>query len=187
MKIIIIHASRYGSTEIISKWIAERLTYDNHTVDVLPATSQISPEDYDLILFGGGVYTHDLLPEIETFIGKYSSELQKIKSAVFGVAMQTKPVFTGKEITGGILMLDKYAKLLGENCIYLGMLNGEIVFHKMNKKDKSGIDQFYKMIKLPEEEIAKRKSPRTSMNKAEVWEYAEAVMQKMSGAKKHGH
>ncbi|HHT16783.1 MAG TPA: flavodoxin [Papillibacter sp.] len=53
MKTAVIYKSRYGSTEMYAKWIAEELGADS-----LPA-GDVSPEDlekYEVIVYGGGLY-----------------------------------------------------------------------------------------------------------------------------------
>jgi len=184
MKIKIVFASRYGSSKEIAGWLAQRFRFDQDiTVDIESAEEANSAEGYDLVLLGSGIYSHSFLPELESYIERDVEALKNTKTALFGVAMKTEPALMRGKLHGGLLMLEKYAEQLGKSCIYGVMLHGEMIYDIMTEEDKRGLDKFYKMIGLSEAEVTERKKPRTLMNKAECWEFAEKLMKMSKGAK----
>lgn len=181
MKALIICASRYGSTTEIGRWIAERLGYEGIDADIKKPDDDFMPGDYGLIIMGSGIYNHGVLPELKTFIDTNFNALKDKKTVVFGVAMKTEPVFYKGKIHGGIEHLMPQIELLGESVIHADMLHGEMIPQKMTEKDREGLMRFYKMLNLPEDEMQRRLSPRTLMDKREVWEFAETVIKKFNG------
>lgn len=183
MTVKIVYATRYGSSREISGWIAERFEAEGFTVRLENVSDAEGAEGYDLVLLGSGIYNHGFLKELEEYIEKHSESLKNIKTALFGVAMKTEPIMYKGRSHGGILMLEKYAQQLGDRVIGCEMLHGQMVFSAMNEKDRKGIEQFYKMIGLSDTEAAERKKPRTLMNKAECWDFACGLMEKLNRAK----
>lgn len=181
MRVKIIYASRYGSTKEISSWISQRLVADGISVDTESVNAELNIEGYDLVLLGSGIYAHGFLPEMNNYIKENSTALRHCKTALFGVAIQTETVLVKGIPTGGVTILEQYAKELGDSCIAGVMLHGEIAFSMMSKDDQTNIDKFYSMLALSEDEIKERKRPRTLMNKAECWQFAEKLISLTSG------
>jgi menaquinone-dependent protoporphyrinogen oxidase len=179
MKTLIVYASRYGSTEQISRWIRERLIYEGFTVDMIKAGDAVSLDDYEMVILGSGIYSHSVLPEMKVFIEKNLNALKSKKNVVFGVAMKTGPVFHKGKIHGGIEHLVPTIEMLNGSVIHADMLHGEMVPEKMTEKDRDGLMRFYKMLNLPDDEVQRRLKPRTLMDKKEVWEFAETVIKKL--------
>ncbi|ADD67604.1 Flavodoxin-like protein [Denitrovibrio acetiphilus DSM 12809] len=180
MKIAIIYASRYGSTGEISEWIAQRFSAEGFSADAVNVNNAELTGGHDLVLLGSGIYSHKFLPEMESFITENVSSLSATHSAIFGVAMQTEPVLMNGKAVGGITMLTKYACELGSKCIGGTMLHGEMVHSRMTDEDKEGLNKFYTILNLSPEELKKRKSPRTTMNKTECWDFAEKLIAKIN-------
>ncbi|MCD8553497.1 flavodoxin domain-containing protein [Seleniivibrio sp.] len=183
MTVKIVYATRYGSTRQISEWIAERLEAEGFAVRLENAENSEGAEGYDLVLLGSGIYNHGFLKELEDYIEKHSQSLMQTNTALFGIAMKTEPIMHKGKSHGGILMLEKYAQKLGDSVIGCGMLHGQMIFSAMSEKDRKGIEQFYKMIGMPEAEAAERKKPRTLMDKRECWEFACGIIEKINRAK----
>ncbi|MEO0230249.1 MAG: flavodoxin domain-containing protein [candidate division WOR-3 bacterium] len=180
MKALIVTASRYGSTEQIGRWIAERLRYEGFEVDLVKAEGgSVSLDDYEVIIMGSGIYSHSVLPELKRFIEENINVLRGKKTVLFGVAMKTEPVFYKGKIHGGLEHLLPLIKMLKGSVIHAGMLHGEMVPCKMTEKDRESLMRFYKMLNLPEDEIQRRLKPRTLMDKREVWEFTEIVIKKL--------
>ena len=179
MKAVIICASRYGSTEQIGRWIAERLRYDGIDTDVKKAGEDVPLEGYELVVMGSGIYNHGVLPELKHFVESPKEAIGKKKAAIFGVAMKTTPVFYKGKVHGGLEHLMPQIRMLDGAVIHAAMLHGEMVPQKMTDRDRDGLHKFYKMLNLPDDEIQRRLSPRTLMDKREVWEFAETIIKKL--------
>jgi len=180
MKTIIITASRYGSTEQIGRWIQERLQYKGFGVSTAKDTDNILIADYQLVIMGSGIYSHSILPELKSFIAPNLTVLKLKKNVLFGVAMKTEPVFHKGKIHGGLEHLMPQIEALNGSIIHADMLHGEMVPQKMTEKDKEGLMRFYKMLNLSDEVIQRRLSPRTLMDKREVWSFAETIIKKLT-------
>jgi menaquinone-dependent protoporphyrinogen oxidase len=181
MKALIVTASRYGSTEQIGRWIAERFIYEGFDTDVKKAGEYFPLDVYEIVVMGSGIYSHKILPELASFIEQQGDELKEKKIAIFGVAMKTTPIFHKGKVQGGIEHLVPLIEKLNGAVIHADMLHGEMVYQKMTDKDKDGLLKFYRMLNLSDYEIEKRLLPRTLMDKKEVWEFAETVIKKLNG------
>jgi len=179
MKALIICASRYGSTEQIGRWMAERFQYEGFDIEVKKANEYFQLDVYELVVMGSGIYSHKVLPELASFAEQRKGELNGKKIAIFGVAMKTTPVFHNGKIHGGIEHLVPLIEMFNGAVIHADMLHGEMVPQKMTDRDRDGLHKFYKMLNLPDDEIQRRLSPRTLMDKREVWEFAETIIKKL--------
>ncbi len=184
MKTLIICASKYGSTMEISRWIAERLSYEGFTVDIAKPEEIDSIDGYELIIMGSGIYSHHVLPELRDFIERNKDVLRKKKLVLFGVAMKTEPVFYKGKIHGGIEHLKPIIEMFGDSVVHADMLHGEMVPQKMTEEDKERLLRFYKILNLPDDEVQRRLKPRTLMNKKEVWEFTEIVINRLPEGEK---
>ncbi|MBZ0157835.1 MAG: flavodoxin domain-containing protein [Alphaproteobacteria bacterium] len=180
MKALIVCASRYGSTEEIGKWIAERLGYDGISADVVRTPGSGSVADFDLVVMGSGIYSHGVLPELKEFVEANRGELQGKPVALFGVAMKKETVLHKGKPYGGVHYLHPLAEMLDGSVLHAGMLLGEMVPQKLTDSEREGLMRFYRQVEMDEAEIKRRMSPRTLMSKSECWEFAEAVLRKLS-------
>ncbi|MCX8069383.1 MAG: flavodoxin domain-containing protein [Thermodesulfovibrionales bacterium] len=181
MKTLIVTASRYGSTEQIGRWIAERLKYEGFEVHLAKADETESVDNYELVIMGSGLYSHSVLPELKGFIEKNLDVLKSKKNVLFCVAMKTTPVFYKGKIHGGLEHLTPQIQMLNGSIIHADMLHGEMVPSKMTEKDREGLMRFYKMLNFSDDEIQRRLKPRTLMDKKEVWEFTETIISKLNG------
>ena len=62
------------------------------------------------------------------------------------------------------------------------MLGGQIAFSQLTAEDAASMEQFYSMLKLTPAEIEQRKAPRTLMNKADYWAFAEETLKQAGGS-----
>jgi menaquinone-dependent protoporphyrinogen oxidase len=162
-------------------WIKERLAHEGFEVSAANANGGVSPANYDLVIMGSGIYSHSVLPELKAFIEQNLNALKSKKNVVFGVAMKTAPVFHKGKIHGGIEHLLPTIEMLNGSVLHADMLHGEMIPSKMTEKDRDGLMRFYKMLNLPDDEVQRRLKPRTLMDKKEVWEFAETVINKLNG------
>ena len=172
MNTLIVCASRYGSTEEIGTWIAERLDFPCR---ICRADEEIDPADYDLVIMGSGVYSHTVLPALASYAKLYKNTLAAKKTAVFGVAMDLTGVYVNGKVHGGWSYISPFINNLPQPPIHAGMLSGEINPAKLRDKDKAGLKEFYKKINNGDDTIPFK----TRMNKQQVWEYAEKLMQRL--------
>jgi menaquinone-dependent protoporphyrinogen oxidase len=178
MKSSIIAASRYGSTHEGARWIAERLELAGWSTVVYPAATAPAPSDEELVLLGSGLYSHRVLPELESYIDQHLEALSERRLGLFVLAMRTTPVFVRGEAHGGLGQLVPYFKKLQPALIHADMLPGQMVYSRLSPEDARGLDRFYEMLNLPAEEIQKRKAPRTLMCKSDYWAFAETLLAK---------
>lgn len=88
-KILILYASRYGQTEKISRYAAERLRDQGHSVDLWNALTKESYriEEYDGILIGGGVYARGYPRKFKKKVHAFHEILKSKKTAFFSVCL----------------------------------------------------------------------------------------------------
>lgn len=183
MKVLIVCASKYGSTLQISKWIAQRLTYEGFEVDVEVPEKDVMIQDYDTVIMGSGIYSEGVLSSLKTFVEMKLDVLKEKTVVLFGVAMKREPFIYKGKVQGGIHYLTPLMDKLNDSVVYADMLMGEMVPQNMDNKDKEGLTKFYKFLGLSETEIRERMSPRTLMNKRECWDFAETVIKKINNIK----
>ena len=179
MKALIVYASRYGSTATIGRWIAERLRYEGIDINLRSASDDVSLNDYRLVILGSGIYNHGVLPELRSFVEDEKDILRSKKVAIFGVAMRTTPVFKNGKVHGGLEHLMPQIEMLGRAVIHVDMLHGEMVPQKMTERDRESLLKLYKILSLSDDEMQRRLTPRTLMDKKEAWEFAEAIIKKV--------
>ncbi len=68
MKVLVVAASRHGSTAEIARAIGERLRDRGHDVDVLEPTEVSSPDGYDVVIMGSGIYAGGWLKDARQFL-----------------------------------------------------------------------------------------------------------------------
>lgn len=180
MKILIITASRYNCTRQAGQWIQERLAFETELVDHHSVQDAPSLENYDLIILGSGIYNHEFLPELNSWIDENLELLKQKRISLFATAMKTEPVYVRGMVHGGLAMLNYLFEKLGSAVVHAEILPGQMSFESFTDEDKLKIDNFYKMLKYPPEKIAELKKPRTLMCKKDYWTFAEQTFEKAS-------
>lgn len=175
-KILIIYASRYGSTEQVANMIADALATAGLVAEVINVSDSPDIKDFDMVLLGSGIYAHRFLPEMETFIEEHRDILQACKLGMFGVAMRTETVYKNGRSFGGELILDKYSL----DPAVKGMLHGRMDFAVLTDKDRAGLERFYVSIGLSEEQKADRRKLRDEISADECKAFAGAVLESLS-------
>ena len=173
-----IAASRYGSTMQGAEWIAERLALADAEAAVYRAGDAPPPDGANLVILGSGLYAHKLLGELDDYIDRHLDALRQRKLALFALAMRISPVFVRGQAHGGLAQLQPYFDRLGDALVHVDMLGGQMAFNRLTAEDQAGLGRFYAMLKLTAAEIEQRKSPRTLMNKADYWAFAEEALRK---------
>lgn len=75
MNILITYASKKGSTQEISEFMAEFLEKNAYTVTVAHCDKVKSVAEYDAVILGTGIYSGRWLPAAETFLRRLNDEL----------------------------------------------------------------------------------------------------------------
>lgn len=174
MKVLIVYATRYGSTRDVAELIAKYLNkfLDAEVCDV----SKACLKGADAVLLGSGIYANKMLPQMEDFIKANISELNMMTVGLFGVAMRTEPVEKNGRRSGGIYIFDRYPL----EPFARGMLHGRRDFDTMTDEDKTSLERFYKAIGLSEEEKNERKKFCDRVSESECTAFAKEVLKKIS-------
>lgn len=177
MKTLLVCASRYGATLEIGRWMRERLPFK--AVDLFAVEKAPSPEPYDLIFLGGGVYNDQVDQRVVDYAASHLDSLKGKKTAVFAVCLDTKCVYLrGTFFAGWKYLKPLMETLKGQPPIHAGTLGGEINPSRLSAKDYKTILNFYtKALKRDCTEVPYR----TAMNKAEVWEFVEKALARLEG------
>jgi len=175
MKTLIVCGSRYGSTRVIAQWIAERLGFDCLITDVKDAQY---PGEFELVILGSGIYENGFMPEVNAYIDKHIKTLENKKKVIFGVCLDTKGVFVNGKIHGGWEYIMPVTKKFRNPPLHAGLLHGEINPSRLTREDHEKLMHFYNR-------ILKRNISglpyKTRMNKEEVWDFAERILNKLGG------
>lgn len=84
-KILVVYASKCGSTAEIADSMARTLSGKGFTVDVMPVKKVTSLTGYDAILAGSAIRVGAWLPEAVDFVKNNQPEIDKIPTAIFTV------------------------------------------------------------------------------------------------------
>jgi menaquinone-dependent protoporphyrinogen IX oxidase len=175
MKTLIVYSSKYGSTKVIAGWIAERLGFDCMIINAKDAPA---PVDFDLVILGSGIYEGSPMPELNAYIDRHIKVLEGKNKVVFGVCLDTKGIFVKGKIRGGWKYIMCIIKRFKNPPFHAGLLHGEINPAKLTSRDHKRLMHFYNQI------LKKNVSDvpyKTKMNKEEVWDFAERIMNKLVG------
>jgi menaquinone-dependent protoporphyrinogen oxidase len=71
MRILVVHASRYGATKVIAERIAAKLAAAGHVADVRPAKTPGQPAGHDAFVIGSAVYFGKWRREAREFVERH--------------------------------------------------------------------------------------------------------------------
>jgi menaquinone-dependent protoporphyrinogen oxidase len=83
MNILVVVASRHGSTHEIAEAIAQELRAPGHTVEVRNAADAGAPETYDAVIIGSAVYMGHWLSEAAHFVDRNRARLAAVPVWLF--------------------------------------------------------------------------------------------------------
>jgi menaquinone-dependent protoporphyrinogen oxidase len=89
-KILVVYASRYGSTGEIAEEIAEVLQETGVDVDVSNVMKIESIAGYDGVVIGSPIYMGKWLPEAVDFVKNFQNDLRRVPVAVFASGFSMK-------------------------------------------------------------------------------------------------
>jgi len=85
--VLVVHASRHGSTTEVAQRIAQRMREAGHDVDAVAARSARKPlGGYDLVVLGGALYSGRWHTDAHRFLKRHRGELAGMPVAVLGWA-----------------------------------------------------------------------------------------------------
>lgn len=173
MNYLIVYSSLYGSTLQIVNWIKQRLEIDKKNVVCLNVVDFEKREEkpYEVVLLATPLYSGKATNEFYHFLENGFQELIFKELIIVGVAMQKNACFDKNK---QLKFLDNYKKI--RNKAYIQeILLGELIFDNLNKKDKDKLFTFYKNMNLDEKQLKNMLSPKTFLNKKEVWEFTQKI------------
>ncbi|HTY84311.1 MAG TPA: flavodoxin domain-containing protein [Silvibacterium sp.] len=77
MRVLVVHASRYGSTKGIAEPIGENLRQRGFETTVRPAQNAGDPAAYDGVVLGSAAYYFHWMKEASAFVKRYRATLEK--------------------------------------------------------------------------------------------------------------
>jgi len=86
-KILVVYASKKGSTAEIAQAIARELQAGGHHADVSDITTNPPPAGYAAVVIGGPMYMGHIDPRVGKFMKRYAGELANLPVAGFVVCL----------------------------------------------------------------------------------------------------
>jgi len=128
MKILIVHASRYGSTAEVAESIGDVLRESGHDVVVWAAREMPSPRNYAVIVAGSAVYAGHALGDLQRYVAKYRGELASKRVALFAVAgnLRDDTEENHRQAEAALLPLEQ-----GLSCVARGSFAGAVNLRRM--------------------------------------------------------
>jgi menaquinone-dependent protoporphyrinogen oxidase len=85
-RIVVVHASEFGSTADVAEAIGATLREGGAAVDVQPVVNINDVRRYDAVIIGSAIYNGRWLPEAENFVRFHAATLSRIPVAYFCVS-----------------------------------------------------------------------------------------------------
>jgi len=87
-RVLVIYATRAGSTGEVAQVISERLCAQGFDAEVLPVDAVKSLAGFQAVVLGSAIRYSAWLPEMNKFIEAHQAELSRLPSALFTLHMQ---------------------------------------------------------------------------------------------------
>jgi menaquinone-dependent protoporphyrinogen oxidase len=133
-KILVTYATRAGSTVEVAATVAEALSAEGATVDILPIKAARDVKGYDAVVVGSAIRMGQWLPEAVQFVKTNRSTLAGMPTAYFlvsGFLREDTPEMRQKVLA----FLDPVRKILEPKSI--GLFAGKIDYSKLSWLDRT--------------------------------------------------
>jgi flavodoxin len=164
-RVVIVYASRYGSTAQTAQWIAEGMA---GKADVVSASDAADLSGYGKVILGSGIYNDALHADMAAFLEKSGAEIGAKVLAVFVVCGMPP------DQAGGYL--EMLAAKCGAKPLLAQAFNGWMKKEILSPEDFKGLEEYYRSAGYPFENY-----DRT--DKAKCLEFGKEILAKISGAK----
>ncbi len=136
-RVLIVYASRAGSTAEVAKTIGQTLKESGVSVDTLSTADVHKPEEYNAVIVGSAIRMGKWLPEAVDFINKHRDRLAKVPIAYF-VVCNTMKDDTPENRNKTLAYLDPVrAKFPDVQPVDIGLFGGVIDFKKLSFVERS--------------------------------------------------
>jgi menaquinone-dependent protoporphyrinogen oxidase len=142
MKIAIVYASKYGTTESVVRSMAEKLLVSNQ-VQLFSLKDHTNPDinDFDWVILGSSIYAGQASKKMKSFCQKNESVLTQKKLGLFVCGMHIDAGHREKELK------DAYPEGLWNKASVTSFLGGAFLFEKMNYIERLIIKKISKVDK----------------------------------------
>jgi len=131
-KILIVYASRCGSTGGVADAIAQAFHEHGAEVDVKLIHDTYDVVGYNAVVVGAPIYMSKSMPEAKDFIAKHRTELGRLRTAYFLTCMTLAKSHTDEQVNEVKGELEKVIKAVPEvSPVALGCFAGALDFDKM--------------------------------------------------------
>ncbi len=136
-RVLIVYASRAGSTGEVARIIGQALGETGASVDVYPITDANDLNQYQAIIVGSAIRVGKWLPEAAEFVKKHRDKLSRVPAAYF-VVCNTMKDDTPENRKKVLAYLDPVRKAAPDiKPVDIGLFAGVIDFSKLSFMDKS--------------------------------------------------
>ncbi|HEX2965465.1 MAG TPA: flavodoxin domain-containing protein [Syntrophorhabdaceae bacterium] len=136
-KVLIVYASRAGSTAEVAKAIGQTLKETGLSVDTFSITDMHDPDKYEAIIIGSAIRMGKWLPEAVDFVKKNGEILSKVPTAYF-VVCNTMKEDTPENRKKTLAYLNPVLNIAPNvQPVDIGLFGGVIDFNKLSFVDRS--------------------------------------------------
>jgi menaquinone-dependent protoporphyrinogen oxidase len=136
-KVLIVYASRAGSTGEVAKAVGQTLSEAGASVDIRSVADENDLSNYEAVIVGSAIRMGRWLPEAVDFVKKHRDELSRVPAAYF-VVCSTMQDDTPENRKKTLAYLDPVHKAAPNiKPVDIGLFAGVIDFSKLSFMDKS--------------------------------------------------
>ncbi len=146
VKVLVVYATRYGTTRRVARLVAELLEERGHVVDVVDASRMPDPRGYGLVVLGAPVYRDGPCSCLMEYVEARRRELEEVPKAFFLVAMHTVgSVFMGR-LHGGIAYAQPLLDAFEAPPFYGTLIGGVVDPDRLSPEDRRKMERFYRAL-----------------------------------------
>lgn len=127
-KVLIVYATRSGTTAQIAETVAKTMTASGLLADIMPVRDAVTAEGYDAVVLGTAIRAGMIMPELLKFVKRNQESLLKIHVAAFAVCLTMKDDTpeNRKAVAAYLDPIKKHIKLVSET-----VLAGAVTFARL--------------------------------------------------------